>query len=122
MNLSIYISSFSHILSLSFLPLLLLLLLLFLLLLLLRRWRWRRRKVRLASIHENLLIDAGLGIAVLDPLPRRDARLLGVDLEHAQAADVAVVAGVAAEADAAGVAHPHGGYPGGVVLGLLLRF
>lgn len=95
-------------------------LLLLLLLLLLRRRRRRRRKIRLAGLDENLHIDARLGIAVLDPLPRRDAGLLGVDLEEAQAADVAVVAGVPAEADAAGVAHPHGGHLLDVV-GLLLR-
>lgn len=91
-----------------------------LLLLLLSRRRRRRRKIRLARLHENLLINARLGIAVLDPLPRRDACLLGVDLEEAQAADVPVVPCVPAEADAAGVAHPHGGHLLDVV-GLLLR-
>lgn len=82
------------------------------------RRRRRRREIRLSSIHKNLLVNTGLGLTVLDPLPRRDARLLGVDLEHAQAADVAVVAGVATEADAAGVAHPHRGDTGDFVLGL----
>lgn len=62
----------------------------------------------LPAVDDDLLVDAVLDVAVLESLPRLDAGLVDVDLEEAQAAVVAPVAGVAAEADAAAVAHPEG--------------
>lgn len=58
--------------------------------------------------HVEALVHIG---AVLDALPRRDARLVHVEIEDADLAVEAAVARVAAEAGAAGMAHPEGRLP-----------
>lgn len=70
----------------------------------------RRRRHGPAPVHNDLPVDLVGGVAVLDALPGGDARYVGVDFEDAQAPHVPAVAGVAAEPDAAGVAHPQGGF------------
>lgn len=80
----------------------------------LRRHRWRRlrrqrRWERLGAVDNHLIVnllgDVGAG---LDALPSVYAGRVDVNLVKADAAEVAAVARVAAKADAACVAHPHG--------------
>lgn len=61
----------------------------------------------LPTLNKHLLIDLGLGVAVLEPFPGGDARGTRVDLEETDPSVVAPVAGVATEARTAAVAHPH---------------
>lgn len=62
---------------------------------------------RFAAVDDDLLVQTGFDVAVFEAFPGRDAGFVGVDFEDADAAVEVAVACVAAEAGAAGVAHPH---------------
>jgi hypothetical protein len=70
------------------------------------RWCPLGREHGLPAVDNDLLVDAGLNVSVLEALPGGDTGLVDVHLKKPDTAMILLIAGITAEADAACVAHP----------------
>ena len=64
------------------------------------------RRHEVASVNDDLFIDAALSVSVFEPLVGRDARLVDVQIEEAHSPDIIAVSAIPTEAGAASIAHP----------------